>query len=67
MKATELIKKIEEAIQSSGEADCTVVLHTGTSLLGLRSVYATPLEQGEQEIYIILDTINRVTHPLPLT
>jgi hypothetical protein len=55
MKAREFIKQLEEAIAASGEHDPEVVVNAPTILTGLQRVYATPLEQGEQECYVVID------------
>jgi len=54
MKAKQLIKDIEKAIENSGELDPELVVNTQKFLTGKIETIATPLEQGEQEIYIVL-------------
>jgi hypothetical protein len=57
MTAGQLINKIERAIEESGEHDPELVVNTKTQLTGRIEVVATPLEQGEQEYYVVLNVL----------
>jgi flagellar capping protein FliD len=57
MTARQLIKQIERAIEESGELDPELVVNTKTQLTGRIEVVATPLEQGEQEYYVVLNLL----------
>lgn len=57
MKARQLIKDIEKAILESGEHDPDLVVNTKTELTGRIQTIATPLQQGEQEYYVVLNLV----------
>jgi hypothetical protein len=55
MKAKQLIKDIQRAILESGEYDPDLVINTRTELTGRIQTVATPLQQGEQEYFVVLN------------
>ena len=67
MTARQLIKKIERAIEESGEYDPNLVVNTKNQLTGLIEVVSTPLAQGEQEYYVVLNLLENVKEHAPLS
>jgi hypothetical protein len=59
MTARKLIKEIQRAIQESGESDLDVIINTKSAVLSKMKVCQTPIQQGETEIFVVIDTVEK--------